>query len=268
MEEFCSKYKSELQLLTDLYYNRSHEILYSHLLYDDHYRIIYCYVPKTGCTNMKQAFAVMNGLIRKEELHNIHPDHPLLFRIHRLAELSNEQRRYRLKNYYKFVIVRSPMERLVSAYRNKLDSDNTVSFFKDLQINIIRNYRKKRKYVKNGKRLKTAMHPAFIEFIDYMVETPFGDMDDHFLPVTEVCQPCSIHYDFYANFKLLSYDIGSIFHLLDIPQSYYLHSVEHPSQPTEQLLFEYFSQLSDEQTTRLTHRLSFEQKFYQSLYPE
>ena len=268
MEEFCGKYKPELQLVTDLYYNRSQEMLYSHLLYDDHYRIIYCFVPKTGCTNMKQAFAIMNGLIRKEELQNINPDHPLLFRIHRLIDLSDEQRRYRLKNYYKFVIVRNPMERLVSAYKNKLDSDNTVNFFKALQMDIIRNYRKKRKYVKSGSRLKTVWHPTFMEFIDYMVETPYEDMDDHFLQVTEICQPCSIRYDFYANFNLLSYDIGSMFHLLNIPQSYYRYSVDHPNQPTEQLMSEYFSQLSDEQVMKLTQRLSFEQKFFQSLYPE
>ena len=268
MEEFCSKYKSELQLLTDMYYNRSQEMLYRHLLYDDHYRIIYCYVPKTGCTNMKQAFAVMNGLIREEELHDINPDHPLLFRVHRLADLSNEQRQYRLENYHKFMTVRNPMERLVSAYRNKLDNDKTVDYFKALQINIIRNYRKKRKYVKNKARLKTALHPAFTEFIDFMVETPFGNMDDHFLPVTNICQPCSIYYDFFANFQLLSYDIEKIFHLLDIPRSYYRHSVEHPSQPTQQLVSEYFSQLTDEQMMRLTNKMSLEQNFYQSLYPE
>ena len=160
------------------------------------------------------------------------------------------------------------MERLVSAYRNKLDNDETVDYFKALQINIIRNYRKKRKYVKNKARLKTALHPTFPEFIDFMVETPFGNMDDHFLPITEICQPCLIHYDFYANFQLLSYDMESIFHLLDIPRSYYLHSVEHPSQPTQQLVPEYFSQLSDEQMMRLTSKLFLEQKFYQSLYPE
>lgn len=268
MIEFCTKHESGPEVLSGAYYNRSQEILYSHLLYDDRHRIVYCYVPKTGCTNMKQAFAVINGLVREEELNNTSPDHPLLFHTHRLTYLSHEQRQYRLKSYYKFVIVRDPLERLVSAYRNKLDNDNIVDFFRAVQMQIIVNYRKKRKQVKNGKKLKAVLHPTFPEFIDYMVETPFGELDDHFLPVTEICQPCSIHYDFYANFKLLSYDVEAMFHLLGIPQGYYTHSVEHPNRPTEQLLTEFFSQLSDAQVMRLMQKLSHEQNFYQSLYPE
>jgi hypothetical protein len=40
--------------------------LFTHLLYDDSKRIVFCYVPKNGCSNMKRLLLILNGLLPPE----------------------------------------------------------------------------------------------------------------------------------------------------------------------------------------------------------
>ena len=60
--------------------------------------------------------------------------------------LSKEEALYRLKNYYKFAIVRNPLERLLSAYRNKLEPplnyDIRRNFPDRLKAYILKKYRR------------------------------------------------------------------------------------------------------------------------------
>ena len=39
------------------------DTLFKHLLYDDKRRLVFCYVPKNGCSNMKRTFLVLNGFL-------------------------------------------------------------------------------------------------------------------------------------------------------------------------------------------------------------
>jgi len=39
------------------------DILFKHLLYDDKRRIVFCYVPKNGCSNMKRMLLILNGIL-------------------------------------------------------------------------------------------------------------------------------------------------------------------------------------------------------------
>ena len=42
------------------------EDLFKHLLYDDSRRIVFCYVPKNGCSNLKRLMLVLNGLLPED----------------------------------------------------------------------------------------------------------------------------------------------------------------------------------------------------------
>lgn len=39
------------------------DILFKHLLYDDSKKIVFCYVPKNSCSNMKRMMLILNGII-------------------------------------------------------------------------------------------------------------------------------------------------------------------------------------------------------------
>ena len=37
--------------------------LFKHLLYDDSRKILFCYVPKNGCSNLKRMMLILNGFL-------------------------------------------------------------------------------------------------------------------------------------------------------------------------------------------------------------
>ena len=72
-----------------------------------------------GCSNWKRMFAVLNGLLPPTESTE-RPAEDTLRKVNRLVNLKPAEREWRLKKYFKFIMLRNPLERLVSAYRNKV----------------------------------------------------------------------------------------------------------------------------------------------------
>lgn len=64
-------------------------------------------------------FAVLNGLLPPTESTE-RPAEDTLRKVKRLSLLKPAEREWRLRKYYKFIMLRNPLERLVSAYRNKV----------------------------------------------------------------------------------------------------------------------------------------------------
>ena len=52
--------------------------LFQHLLYDDSHRMVFCYVPKNGCSNMKRMMLVLNGILPPESSLERRPPEPVL----------------------------------------------------------------------------------------------------------------------------------------------------------------------------------------------
>ena len=90
-----------------------------------------------GCSNWKRMFAVLNGVLPPTESTE-RPAEETLRKVNRLVNLKPEEREWRLKKYFKFIMLRNPLERLVSAYRNKvsilLSTKFCGTFFSILQI--------------------------------------------------------------------------------------------------------------------------------------
>ena len=55
--------------------------LFTHLLYDDSKRIVFCYVPKNGCSNMKRLLLILNGLLPPEASKQSRPSEMLLKKV-------------------------------------------------------------------------------------------------------------------------------------------------------------------------------------------
>lgn len=110
------------------------------------------------------------------------------------------------------------------------------------------------------------LFPSFKEFVTYMKMFPLSDYNEHFSPFTELCYPCSIRYDFYANFKSMEYDLGAVIDYLSVPSSYYpLEGINHD---TQELMNDYYTLLSWKEKKDLFDALQKELDFYYSLYPE
>ena len=93
-------------------------------------QIIYCSIPKTGCTNWKKTL-VRSNTGKQVERKNVHKENFMnSYGLIRLNTFSPEEISKRLNTYFKFLVVRHPLERLLSAFRSKFGSpDKTDSFF-------------------------------------------------------------------------------------------------------------------------------------------
>ena len=98
----------------------------------------------------------------------------------------------RLETYTKILFVREPMERMVSAYRDKFENPN--KYYHNLFGKpIISKYRAN----PSAEALKTGDGVTFKEFVQYLLDVhrPVG-MDIHWDQANNLCHPCLLDYDF------------------------------------------------------------------------
>ncbi|KAM3619603.1 uncharacterized protein V6R79_010738 [Siganus canaliculatus] len=184
--------------------------LLQHILVNDQYRFLYCYVPKVACSNWKRVLKVLNGAL--DSIHvkvKMNHQSDLLF----LSSLKPEEIRYRLKHYFKFMFVREPMERLLSAYRNKFGE--IQSYQKKYGVEIIRRYRKGR--AKDSS--VTGDDVTFAEFVRYLLDEDVERMNEHWMPMYNLCQPCAVNYDFIGSHENLENDAEFVLQRIGAPPS-------------------------------------------------
>lgn len=186
----------EIQGPRDLAYVQRKKV-FSQIIVDDERKFLYCFVPKVACSNWKRVIKYMQGNL-DDIGKNIKMDHKtdLVF----LDEFSKHEIQYRIRSYYKFMFVRNPMERLLSAYRNKF-GENVGEYRKRYGPQIVKRYR--------GPGAVDDGHYddiTFEEFIRLIIDMDVMKMDPHWMPMHELCQPCAVNYDFIGSFEHLQAD--------------------------------------------------------------
>ncbi|XP_037627197.1 carbohydrate sulfotransferase 14 [Sebastes umbrosus] len=182
--------------------------LLQHILVNDQYHFLYCYVPKVACSNWKRVLKVLNGALENVEV-NIKMDHRSDLQF--LSSFKPEEIRHRLKHYFKFMFVREPMERLLSAYRNKFGE--IVSYQKKYGVEIVKRYRKGR--AKDA--AVTGDDVTFAEFVRYLLDEDAERMNEHWMPVYNLCQPCAVSYDFIGSYEHLESDSDFVLQRVGAP---------------------------------------------------
>ncbi|XP_015109685.1 carbohydrate sulfotransferase 11 isoform X3 [Diachasma alloeum] len=163
---------------------------------------------------------------------------------------AEELARY-LNDSVSFLIVRHPFERLLSAYRDKLEQSLPNTLHSKLGVRIINQYRPKdpKNRMRHGPR-----YPLFEEFVRWLLcEWRAGnELDMHWTPVLQFCTPCQVRFDVIAKFETLQED-----------QNYLIKHVhlEHMIRPewknpargaqTRDVMKTYFMQLSKSQIADL-----------------
>ncbi|KAE8294524.1 Carbohydrate sulfotransferase 14 [Larimichthys crocea] len=179
-----------------------------HVLVNDQYHFLYCYVPKVACSNWKRVLKVLSGALESVDINskmNHHSD--LVF----LSSLKPEEIRYRLKHYFKFMFVREPMERLLSAYRNKFGE--IQSYQKKYGVEIVKRYRKSR--AKDAPIKGDDV--TFGEFVRYLLDEDVERMNEHWMPMYNLCQPCAVNYDFIGSYERLESDSAYVLQHVGVP---------------------------------------------------
>lgn len=278
IERYCYKKNK----LADLYefpteqYER--EQFDRHMIFDDTHKSILCFVEKNGCTDMKRLFFVNIGALPLDTItwEWVDSDTYLEKALRRAAFLNktitDTGKKVRLHDYYKIMIVRNPLERLISGYRNKIEppfTEPSTRFPNSVKQTILETYRAKEYQAWLDKRMPHELNVTFAEYTEYLIDMPNTQINPHFRPMIDICHPCVVRFNFYGAFKHYSQDAALIINKIQAKPEYYRNrSLHTPKTATSTFLNIYYSQLSEELKRRLYKDWHDELEFYYHLYPE
>ena len=159
---------------------------------DDKNTIIYCTIPKVSSTTWERVFGDLRGFDKN------------ITRIHRielwrwLYQYTEEERLRPAKTYFKFLFVREPLHRLLSAYKDKFMRRNRTSS-KNARKQIVKAYRPQ-----DYKPSYNDIDITFAEFIQYFSnDVP---QNQHWRQYEKLCHRCVINYDFIGHLETLEND--------------------------------------------------------------
>merc|ERR1712179_881520 len=162
--------------------------------------LMWCKVPKAASTSWLHAFLTMAHVPEYE----IPEDNGMglhAFLREKYPLLSKNLNKQFMPVSLKFLVVRHPFERVISAYMDKL-----ADYTRDLKYrggyyyamygaDIVAKYRQRyqERFPKNP--LFMRKEPSFVEFVEYLVGTPVSKFDEHWKPMFLLCPPCHFKFD-------------------------------------------------------------------------
>ena len=141
---------------------------------------------------------ILQGKANASDLHDRESDGFL--RVHSrstfvtLSQFNSSEIQRRLETYTKFMFVRHPLERLISAYRSKFQTINKHEFYRrEYGREAVARYRANKSSVPPNAPINDV---TFEEFTGLVLNPPKLPLDVHWRPMTDLCHPCAVRYDF------------------------------------------------------------------------
>ena len=177
--------------------------MYDHIISDDDNQILFCVPPKAGCSLFKRLW--LNITRDVDGGRNIH--NRKLLRKHNLRYLNTyntSEIQTRLKTYYKFMTARHPLLRVLSAYRQKFELPNKL-YHSTVGRGI------ERKYGHIPENQSKGDNVTFEQFVHFLIDTNPAGYDHHWRPISMLCHPCQISYDYIAKLETSHEDYPRMF---------------------------------------------------------
>ncbi|NWT84329.1 CHST8 sulfotransferase, partial [Lanius ludovicianus] len=214
------------------------------LFVEHKHKFIYCEVPKVGCSNWKRTiFLLQSGLNAKaSEIEHDHIHQTSV--IKRLVNYPPALQKEYLSNYTKVMFTRHPLERLVSAYRDKLL--HSEPFYSTTVANEIRAMFRKNK--------NSTEKVSFQEFVSFIIAKPPHTLDIHWKPMPLLCDPCNIQYDILGKYETLGLDSERVLEVIGAPESLQYPSLKRygsEKRTYRDITLEYLRQLTSEQIEKI-----------------
>ena len=218
------------------------------IIVDDEHKLIYCSIPKVASTTWKRVLADLRGLKQGVFVHR-----PKLWR--RLREYNEEERSFRLKNYFKFIFVREPFHRFLSAFKDKFIGKNRV-LSKNIRRTIVKRYRPN-DFDPNGEN-----NVSFSEFAQFYSRAHIN-RNPHWRQYEDLCHPCVVNYDFIGHLETMQKDASLLLKMAGIDDRVTFPPIHNATSRSDVL--RYYSKVPSEYIARLgeIYRHDFEMFGYE-----
>lgn len=225
-----------------------------HIIVDDRYKTLYCYVPKVACTNLKRVFLLLTGRMNetdpiKLKSADVHSglDKYLTY----LDSLPAPGIKYRFLHYKKVVFVREPLERILSAYRNKFVQNGNSYFKEKFGRKIIKRYREN----PSIKSLDKGNDVTFKEFVQYLLDERTKELgyNEHWESFHNLCHPCHIRYNFIGKYETLDEDVDGLLRVLKVDDKIQFPKRDdmYKTLKTEDMMLKFYRELQPEMLKEL-----------------
>ncbi|XP_073410274.1 carbohydrate sulfotransferase 9-like [Dendrobates tinctorius] len=186
-------------------------------LYVDHsHRFIYCEVPKVGCSNWKRIILLLNESFGHTSYELQHYQVHNSKQLKKLSEYPPSGQKEFLANYTKVMFTRDPLERVVSAYRDKFLHEDDVYYRENIT-----------KLIKKSLGIQSKTNITFEQFANFITkENPYY-RDTHWKPMYQLCEPCNIQYDFIGKFETLADDADFVLKIIGAPKKLKYPTMKH-----------------------------------------
>lgn len=201
MNEACQKFPT--------YYRTKREDLENPLrwlLTDDVYHSIYCPVSKAGSTTWKFILLKVHdsNYVQPKKTVKVHwPGTLRKYGMQYLPSYTPAEAEDRLERYFKYLMVRHPFDRIVSAYRDKMLQPDEECYQQEVLAVVKENVRKDQN---DNSTIK------FDEFVKFLLVLDPLTMDRHWMPIYYLCQPCYVKFDYIAKVETMDTDGMNIFY--------------------------------------------------------
>ncbi|XP_032678228.1 carbohydrate sulfotransferase 11-like [Odontomachus brunneus] len=172
----------------------------TNMIIDTEHNVSWCPIYKVASSTWMSYFAVLKGILTDTVMDLVRHNLLQLSEIVRQKFIHDEDlntMHVKVMKTKKFLIVRHPLERLLSAYRDKLEHMKGREYY----------------YKRFGRRIafkyrlpgnETKLEPTFEEFLRFIVNEKF--FDEHWTPYYQTCEPCAVRYDYILKFETLDRD--------------------------------------------------------------
>ena len=212
-------------------------------------KVIYCFIPKVSSSHWKKQLSALveeDKQIYQGSLKNS------------LNKFPRQEAQQMLKNYFTFLFVRDPLERVLSAYKDKFAKNNKY-FHQAYGRDIIKRYRPNA----SKQTLNTGSGVTFPEFTRHVVETQ--SRNEHWQAFDKLCHPCAVNYDFIGRFENLYEEASYLIKKAGIDDR--VSSDSFHSSNTSADMLHYYSQIPKERILQMAKIYESDYKMFGYSFP-
>lgn len=210
--------------------------------------ILFCQIPKIASTGFIKIFLALGGVPNVFNMTDgrAHAKNVMS----KLTFVKDLNSSIDLQSLRKFIFVRNPLERLLSAYTDKLlpklipvkhDSDHEMIYSKLNEL--YNNYPglNKSKITHFNENNGILSFREFLQFVTDWYSTASVISNPHFLDYHSICRVCNVTYDFIGKYETFEQDVRYIFDRLDINLPFPSYTPRtHKTRSTNDLFEDYY----------------------------